>query len=297
MSLSIHRIVLEVLRRVSTAVLLCALAKCAIDVSPQISADRSNRARDRREPTVAELDSGEDMTTVDGGNVGETEAAVDAGVEVASVTDACQPGRWILEQEVANARDLGGTPVAGGATVGCDLIYRGSMLTDLSRQGCQAFEQLAIRSVIDLRTPSERADVADAECIEEWATVVRAPMPTPYSVSPQDYLADLYTADSVAAAFDLLGDPDAYPIYISCIYGRDRTGVLVAVILLALGAPADVVLAEYELTRESGLSSYPASLEAVLEEIERIGGVQGYLLAMGVSMREIETLRSQALVY
>jgi len=63
-------------------------------------------------------------------------------------------------------------------------------------------------------------------------------------VSPQDYVADLHATESVATAFGVLGDVAAYPVYFHCVYGRDRTGVLAAVILLALGATRESVLAE-----------------------------------------------------
>jgi protein-tyrosine phosphatase len=280
-----------------TALVAYAFTACTVDVSPYVPDHRVSDAEQEREMAADSRNSSDDDAKVDSDDVGFDSAAGDIGPDAESKMKRCASGRRVLTDEVVNARDIGGTPLENGATVACGLLFRGAMLSSLSQRGCDAFAQLGIRTVIDLRTPTERDSSPEAKCIQEWAKIVRAPLPTPYSVSPQDYLADLYTADSIAKAFDVLGDPDAYPIYINCVHGRDRTGVVVAVILLALGATPDGVLAEYQLTREAGLSSYPDSLQAVFDEIERLGGVERYLLQMGVTRDEIDTLRSQVIVY
>ena len=175
----------------------------------------------------------------------------------------------------------------------CGLLYRGSALAGLSPQACDDVRQLGVRTFIDLRTADEREGTPSSTCAERQARMVLAPMPTPYSVSPTDYLADLNTAPSVAAAFNVLGDVEAYPVYFHCVYGRDRTGVLAALILLTLGATPDEVMAEYHLTADSGLSVYPDSLQAVLDAIARVGGVEAFLASVGVSPAQLATLRTK----
>ena len=207
----------------------------------------------------------------------------------------CEPGRRILLEESPNARDLGGTPLAGTSVVACNTLYRGTALTSLSTQGCTEFAQLGIRTVIDLRTPGERATPPEAACVGEATRIVQAPLPIPYSVSPQDYVADLRATASMAQAFRVLGDPTAYPVYFHCVYGRDRTGVLAAAILLTLGASREDVMAEYRLSALAGVGAYPASLAAVLDEIESLGGVEAYLHSAGVTDREIAVLRARGL--
>ena len=160
--------------------------------------------------------------------------------------------------------------------------------------GCEAFHRLGIRTVIDLRTDSERMAVPDASCVIAQSTVLWAPLPIPYSLSPAQYIADLNTYSSIRLAFESLGDAAAYPIYFHCTYGRDRTGVLAAVILLALGASHEDVLSEYQLTALSGLYVPPDSLSAVLDDIESRGGIQAYLDAAGVPRAMLAVLRSKA---
>ena len=69
----------------------------------------------------------------------------------------------------------------------------------------------------------------------------------------------------MAEALRALADPDAYPIYFHCTYGRDRTGVLAAVVLLALDAPREAILDEYVLSKAT-VGAYPESLQEMMRE-------------------------------
>ena len=207
--------------------------------------------------------------------------------------NACPPGQRILVGEVLNARDLGGTVLGDGRTVACDQLYRGAVIANLTAQGCAEFATLGIRTVVDLRTTAERASAPEAACVSEQAPIVLAPMPIPYGMGPEAYIGDLDATDAVQAAFQAFGDPAAYPAYFHCTYGRDRSGVLAAVILLALGASRDAVMAEYELSNAGGVGAFPDSLQAVLDEIGRRGGVEAYLASAGVSVDELTALRAR----
>jgi protein-tyrosine phosphatase len=195
--------------------------------------------------------------------------------------------------ELPNARDLGGVPLPATETVACGELFRGPPLAALSRAGCDEFARLGVRTVIDLRILEEGAANPDSACVAGQANQIFAPMPIPYNVSPEDYIAVLDATESVSAAFRALGDAAAYPIYVHCTLGRDRTGVLSAVILLALGATRADIVSEYLLSRSS-VGAYPLSLEAALDEIERRGGIEAYLAAAGVTEDQLAALRSQA---
>jgi protein-tyrosine phosphatase len=201
--------------------------------------------------------------------------------------------RAVLVGEVVNARDLGGIPLADDAEVAAGLLFRGPPLAALSADGCDQLAELGVRTVIDLRIDSERASKPSAACAQEQAAIVLAPLPIPYSVSPDDYLADLYTSESIVEAFRALGDADAYPIYFHCTFGRDRTAVLAAVILLALGADRDAIMDDYLLSGAT-VGAYPQSLAAVLDEVQAQGGIDSFLASAGVAGEWIETLRTTA---
>jgi protein-tyrosine phosphatase len=229
-----------------------------------------------------------------GGTTGTTGTAGSPGLEGsggAGGRGLCAPGQPILgDVGVVNARDLGGTPLADGGAVACGAVYRGPPLANFSAQACDAFAALGIRTVIDLRIESERGGKQDSPCVAAAAHIVLAPMPVPYSVSPKDYVADVNATTSIAKAFEVLGDPAAYPVYVHCTWGRDRTGVFSAIVLLALGASREAILKEYLLS-QSTVGAYPDSLVAVFDEIDRQGGIEAYLTAAGIPAEQVATLR------
>jgi protein-tyrosine phosphatase len=228
---------------------------------------------------------------VDPGDVKTTRVA-DAAAEPSAAGDELAPQRPVLAGHVQNARDLGGTPLADGAQVLPGMLFRGPPLANLTEQGCADAQALGIRSVIDLRIESEVELKPDADCVAERSQLVAAPLPIPYNVSAQDYIADLDASESIARVFEVLGDEASYPVYFHCTWGRDRTGILAAVILLALGATPDAIMEEYLLSRGS-VGAYPMSLQAALDEIARRGGVDAYLAASGVAAESVEVLRAE----
>ena len=199
----------------------------------------------------------------------------------------CVPSRSLFGGELNNARDLGGTPLLPSGSVACGELLRGPPLR-LSAEGCQQAAQLGIRTVIDLRTVSEREGTPDASCVD--ANSVLAPMPVPYGLSADDYLRDLHETAAVAAAFHAFGDSKAYPIYFHCTVGRDRTGIVAALVLLVLGATRDTVMHEYLLS-EKYVGAFPDALNAVLDEVEANGGAAEFLKLAGISEAELSVLR------
>jgi hypothetical protein len=203
---------------------------------------------------------------------------------------SCAPSTAVLAEDgIRNARDLGGIPLSGGRTVKCGLLFRGPPLN--LPNGCGNYEELGVRVIVDLRQPGE--GLADAACAREDANVIAAPLPIPYQVSPQNYIADLNTLDSMALIFHALGTEAGYPMYFHCTWGRDRTAVVAAVILSALGASREAIMADYNLSALT-VGAYPASLEATLDELERRGGVEGYYAELGVTAQELAFLRDYA---
>jgi len=201
----------------------------------------------------------------------------------------CAPHASVLGSELSNARDLGGTPLTPSGAVACGAVFRGPPL-QLASDGCADAARLGLRTLLDLRVEDERLASPDADCVA--ARRVFAPMPVPYGLGPSDYLDDLHATASLATAFRTFGDPDAYPIYFHCTFGRDRTGVVGALLLLTLGATRDTVMAEYLLSGPS-VGAYPESLDAVLDEIEQRGGAETVLHDSGITSAELGAMRRQ----
>jgi protein-tyrosine phosphatase len=220
-----------------------------------------------------------------------TAAGTSAGGAPTTAPVGCSPGRFVLVDHLRNARDMGGTPLHPEGAMSCGAVYRGPPLA-VSAAGCTAAATLGIRTLIDLRTDSERSSNPDAACVS--AERVFAPLPIPYGLGPADYLNDLHETASIALVFHTFGDPAAYPIYFHCTFGRDRTGIVGALLLLTLGATRSAVMQEYMLSQPN-VGAYPNALDAVLDEIEQRGGAETVLKSIGITDEELAVMRAHAL--
>jgi protein-tyrosine phosphatase len=236
------------------------------------------------------------------------------------VTD---PRRRIERAGVFNLRDVGGYPVDGGGTVRWRTLFRSDALHRLDPGGVAELAGLGLRTVIDLRTQPE-ADVARSPV---GGRVIHVPVVTDLQDLPLD-LRGLYRhfleeggAQIAAAVAELCGD-GAMPALVHCTAGKDRTGVVIALVLAVLGAPDEVIAADYalsagflepghtpvvgELRASTGLDgeligallgSPPELIVDVLDMVrERAGSVDGYLRGHGLAAAALDRLRAALIV-
>lgn len=131
----------------------------------------------------------------------------------------------------------------------------------------------------------------------------------------QDTL-DSSTAE-VREIFELLVSPAAYPVIVHCTQGKDRTGLIVLLLLLLLpevsaeAIAADYVKSEPELVvefeermkeiRVLGLDEeYTKCPPGFTQEIRahldaKYGGVEGYLMSVGIDREKQESIRQRLL--
>ena len=205
-------------------------------------------------------------------------------------------GDRVLEGEAVNARDLGGLALQGGFKVACGQILRGGDLANLSSDGCNQLGQIGVKTVVDLRETKVQQSQPAADCVGSQATVVDAAMPKLLPDTPENYVALLKQEGAVAAAFKAMGDASGYPVYLHCIIGRDRASFVTALVLLALGAERQTVVDEFKLSELAQVPIQPASLDAVLDEIDKRGGIESYLTSVGVTAAQLTALRGAARV-
>lgn len=252
---------------------------------------------------VACSDDGDSNTDAhSGSDQGESDLALleasvqDTGVHDASVNEAGPQscvGQILTGGEATNARDLGGTPLAGGMRVTCGKIFRGGDLCSLTSAGCGEFASLGIKTVIDLRmAPVQQSDPA-AACVTSQTSHVDAALPKLLPDTPANYLALLQEKAAVAKIFAALGGAGSYPVYFHCVIGRDRASFVAALILLALGAERQAVIDEFELSNDAGVTVKTPCIEALLDEIAKLGGIETYLTSAGVTPAQLATLRAE----
>lgn len=240
-------------------------------------------------------------------------------------------GRAVELRDLFNFRDLGGLPVAEGGTVRRGMLFRGAGLHRISAADAETVAALGLRTVFDLRTPGELHRFGRFP--DAGAEVVSAHVPMlPRAWRPGDdddggaaellgrrYAMMLETGrDAVRAVVDRLAERDAPPAVFFCAAGKDRTGVMAALLLGLLGVSDEEIAADYVISEaampdlvgwlrrnEPGTGEWidslpPALLEAPAAAIatllatirERHGGVEAYVLECGADPAAPEALRS-----
>jgi len=190
--------------------------------------------------------------------------------------------RWKEIEGVSNFRDLGGWQTVHGEYVKPDRIYRCADLSNISDNGRRAVRQLKIKKVYDLRSIPEinKNGIGRIEGVE-WihVPVFREEDYSPekmairwgYYTSGLDGFVMAYTGilQNGAVPFGTilrqLRDSDD-PIAVHCTAGKDRTGVICAIILKLLGCDDEVVAREYELTTIGLKRDHSKILAAVAHE-------------------------------
>lgn len=240
--------------------------------------------------------------------------------------------RVVRFQRVFNVRDLGGLPTLDGRYVRRGLVYRADGVHRLGGDDLEAVAALGLRTVLDLRTEGELEQGRFPTHLHpvDWhhLPVLRRVWSDDDLVpgsGAAEFLRDRYLdmldqgGGSLARALELIAD--GYPALFHCSAGKDRTGVLAAVLLGLLGVDHDVIAHDYHLSAAAveefsrwlaaelpeavdAMSSQPKEfLEAPVEAMQgflaevdaRYGSVEGLVEALGVSAATVSALRDQLL--
>ena len=252
--------------------------------------------------------------------------------------------RCVSVDGIYNMRDLGGLPRHDGGSVPRGRIYRADNLANLSPAGVAALLRLGVRTVVDLRQdeavrkwPSPlhrhpRVAYHQVDMIGDQVSFASdvldvawrdADVDSRYAALPlfshlRDYCRWLDERQpQLRTILRLLAVPEATPAVFHCEAGKDRTGVVSALLLMLAGVPDLAIAADYthtahpnfrrlELLRKSGdpplkmrdETEYaarfcPAELMPILLFWLRshYRDVTGYLEHIGLTGAEVDALR------
>jgi hypothetical protein len=170
-------------------------------------------------------------------------------------------GRLLSLTGAYNFRDLGGYPTSDGRSTRWNRLYRSDSLHELTDDDVAVLRNLGLSSVIDLRTPTEvertgrgRLAVEPLHYVHLTVTVQEGGESQAAPTTFQADLADRYLwyldvgAQNLATTLGVIGDPRRSPLVFHCAAGKDRTGVVAALILDIVGVPRDDIVEDYAVT-------------------------------------------------
>lgn len=230
-----------------------------------------------------------------------------------------------------NARDVGGLSARDSRSLRTGVLIRADSPTYLSADGIAALRAADPSLVIDLRFPGERLPGGIEEIEHPYGADARYRALPMFDPATEDLdptvldamsMAELYCSSLdrnapriVAAVRSIATEAGAGPVVVHCVSGKDRTGIIIALVLAVCGVPYEDIIADY-------VTSYPllaermstdlAALGPAPEEVtarragrqrtepetmrehldQQYGGAVDYLLTHGMTEVEIGTLRT-----
>lgn len=231
-----------------------------------------------------------------------------------------------------NFRDLGGYPTADGRRLRWRRLFRSDALHALTPGDVERLrDALALSDIVDLRSTyeldSEGRGLLEAESIAFHHTPLfdGDPSAGDRGSAAQLSLGDRYVGlmevahAKIVNVVRILAHAQGGAVY-HCAAGKDRTGVISAVLLGVLGVSDELIVSDYALSGEQidaiiarvmsmkgykdtlrempedTLHARPESMQTVVDRVaERWGGMEGYVLAGGLAPADVERLRATCL--
>ena len=224
-----------------------------------------------------------------------------------------------------NFRDAGGYPTRDGGSVRWRTLFRSDSLYGLTDASRQRIRDLGVRHAVDLRYERELSSRPSALSLDDrfaYHHLPTGPSIEPWA-EPVESLEDLNlqllesNRTFLLDIFETLARPHLCPAVISCTAGKDRTGLVTALLLGLAGVPPGIIVDDYMLTKRYAsrlftevheraesqgrdmahvdrmLECRPEVMGSTLGYIdERYGGAYGYLRDIGVGEPAVAALRA-----
>lgn len=235
-----------------------------------------------------------------------------------------------------NFRDLGGYPTTDGRTIAWQRLYRSDSLADLTADDIEVISALGLKRIFDLRDTEERQrrpSRLPVTAVANWHQpgfmlsggndLIRGiNQDTITPTEAAEKLKSMYRTALVANLADfrniilLLLQDEEFPALVHCTSGKDRTGILVMILLMLLGVARDHILEDYKLTNSyqrdlsfmlsaranpetvsAVRSARPEFLQATFDTIDQTwGGTDGFLNnGLGITEKQRDALRTRLL--
>ncbi len=235
------------------------------------------------------------------------------------------PQRHIELEGTQNIRDLGGYPTKDGKQTKWGKYYRADSLHNVSPEG-HAFlqKEKGVHTIIDLRLSMEGKYRKEDKALYDFYNIPLLD-PATFTTKIPKSLIDMYilmletSKPKFKEIMDIFLKKQGNPVLFHCRVGKDRTGVLAAILLDLAGVPRDIIVKDYALTGEykkitdeelnnrpllmsrnqfkTMLECEPSYMEAFLDYMyEKYENAAGFLKTIGLTVEEIKALRNAFVV-
>ena len=203
--------------------------------------------------------------------------------------------RIVALEGCLNFRDLGGYATADGRTVCWQQVYRSDALHHLTTADVTKIrDDLGLQAVIDLRSTAEVTATDLGLLAGEPISRHHIPLYDGERVTAEEERAAAAGAESLADRYYLLAEfakapvarilrsiADASgPVVYHCAAGKDRTGIVSAILLGLLGVRDEIIVADYAATRDN--------LDAIIDRLMATEGYQTMFAALPPSTLHAE---------
>jgi len=232
-----------------------------------------------------------------------------------------------------NVRDLGGVALADGGETRYGALVRADNIRRLTEDGWRSLAAHGVGRILDLRWQTELdedpprdldIDVVHVSLLGEFDPDFEDDIRDYMAADdPAGYWAISYTrilerfAPNFALALAAIADAPDGAVVFHCAGGKDRTGLVAALVLRLAGAPIEAVAHDYSLTfeRRAGVPDRwveaapddderarrsfmqhtpPEAMQRAIEQLElEHGGVESYLRQAGLDEAHLRRLRER----
>lgn len=239
--------------------------------------------------------------------------------------------RQIQLEGCLNFRDLGGYPSEDGRRVRWRQLFRSDALHLLTAADLKRLrDELGIGVIVDLRSTAELRAEGQGPLTQEPLELHHLPLfdggarerearPELLNLADRYFLLAEFAHEKIARVITTLADVSS-PAVFHCAAGKDRTGVISAVLLGILGVRDEVIIADYAATQENleaiiarlmanegyqtmlealppdTLHAEPGTMISFLERVrDKYGSMRDYARAGGVAETALERLTARLL--
>lgn len=223
-----------------------------------------------------------------------------------------------LLKTTRNTRDLGGHPAAGGRVTVPDRIWRSDRQENPDPEDIALLRSKGITTIIDMRTEEDNLTKPSFFRSLEGFTFLNYPIiegdtiPESVEAVPGSYI-NIACSENMPRILKAIADADTGVMY-NCAAGKDRTGIVTAILLMLCGVSDEEITADYMLTKECNRERFELlrkrrpdldmniviPRESYIRDFmdlfrERFGSVDGYFACIGLSEETKQKLLARLL--